>query len=1130
MVGAVMASGFVALAGETNVTTLLTAEGKVEVTAAGTPLWRSARTNEMLEPGSRLRTGPRSRATLRLSDQTVLRVNELSVVEIRPTPGSGAKAELDLQSGSSYLFNRDRPMDLRFRTPQASGAIRGTEFHLEANAAAGRTRLALFDGEVTLANEQGEVILTAGEEGVVEAGQAPKKTAVLNALSIIQWCLYYPAVLNVEDLSLSDAEQQSLAPSLAAYRSGDLMRALAEYPSGRSPQSDADKIYHAALLLAVGQVGEAEAELGQLTEPKALAGALRQMIATVKQQATESAAPFATATAALAESYRLQSLRQLDAALQAARAATTQAPDFGFAWVRVAELEFSRGRIPEARAALERGLAIAPRNAQGLALQGFLLSAQNRTRQALESFEQAISIDGALGNAWLGRGLCRIRSGDRDAGRQDLQVAATLEPQRAILRSYLGKAWIETGSPALAHKELALARQLDPNDPTPWLYTALLEQEQNDLNNSVRDLEKSRELNDNRAVYRSRLLLDQDRAVRSANLASIYRDVGFIDVSAREAARAVHDDYGNYSAHLFLAESYDALRDPKMINLRYETPWFNELLLANLLAPVGAGSLSSTISQQEYARFFDGNHLGVSSGTEYWSRGDWLQYGSLYGTIGNTGYALDANYRSENGERPNNDLTQLSLSARVKQQLTPADSVYVEASYFESEGGDLAQYYDQSSASPTQREKEWQRPNLLFGYHHEWRPGIHTLFLGGRLDDTFELTGSSRIFNLVKNPAGNVIGGFRFRYPVNYRSDFDAYSAELQQIWQYAGHTVIAGGRVQDGTIDSQVSQPAVQNFESDLRRYTGYGYYFWQMCQPLQIFGGVSYDYLDYPVNVDLAPFTPGQQHKDQVSPKAGFYLTPLSDTTFRGSYTRSLGGLFYDTSVRLEPSQLAGFNQAFRSIIPESVVGLVPGSEFETFGLGLDQKFSTGTYLGVAGELMYSDADRVVGAFDLGIPTVPSGTPEVIHYRERSLAVYGNQLLGRCWSLGARYRLTAADLNEYFTALTPALTAATKADVSATLHQVNLDLNLHLPCGFFATADAIWLGQENRDYVPELPGDYFWQFNLYAGYRFLQRRAELMMGLLNLTDQEYHLNPLTLYQELPHSRTLVVSARFYF
>src|SRR6185436_7067674 len=100
---------------------------------------------------------------------------------------------------------------------------------------------------------------------------------------------------------------------------------------------------------------------------------------------------------------------------------------------------------------------------------------------------------------------------------------------------------------------------------------------------------------------------------------------GMTDVSVREAVRAVNYDYANYSAHLFLANSYDQLRDPKQINLRYETPWLNEYLLANLLAPVGAGTLSQTVSQQEYSKLFERDRLGVVSSTEYFSHGEWLQ-------------------------------------------------------------------------------------------------------------------------------------------------------------------------------------------------------------------------------------------------------------------------------------------------------------------------------------------------------------------------------------------------------------------------------------------------------------------------------------------------------------------------
>src|SRR5439155_12864109 len=193
----------------------------------------------------------------------------------------------------------------------------------------------------------------------------------------------------------------------------------------------------------------------------------------------------------------------------------------------------------------------------------------------------------------------------------------------AVLRSYLGKAFTHLGDTTHADKELTLAKNLDANDPTSWLYSALVNEQENRINEAVNDLQRSKELNDNRSIFRSRLLLDQDQAVRSANLAAIYRDAGMFDVSVQEASRAVNYDYGNYSAHLFLAESYDALRDPNLINLRYETSTLSELLVADLLAPPNAGSLSQNISQQEYSRFFDADHIGLFSKTDYDSGGNW---------------------------------------------------------------------------------------------------------------------------------------------------------------------------------------------------------------------------------------------------------------------------------------------------------------------------------------------------------------------------------------------------------------------------------------------------------------------------------------------------------------------------
>ena len=594
--------------------TVLVIEGTVEIMRSGAKVWDNAQTNQILHVGDRVRTGEGSRVTLRWSDQSMVRINELSDFQIQPVSPAAKKSGFSLWQGMLYFFHRDKPADLQFNTRTASAAVRGTEFNLEADEN-GRTILTLLDGTVELSNERGRVSLQSGEQGIAEPGKPPTRTAVINAINVIQWALYYPAVLDADELELSPDELQVLRLSLSAYRSGDLLQALAEYPANRIPESPAEKVYLGALRLAVGQVGRAE---GLFDSPGSdptqrpssstfLAEAVRQLIAAIKLQTRVRSRAPELATEWLAESYYEQSLADLPKALEAARKAVEKSPHFGFGWARVAELEFSFGRLPQAMDALERGLQLAPRNAEALALKGFLLGAQNRIRPAILYFEQAMAVDGALANAWLGRGLCRIRQGKTEAGREDLVVAAALEPQRALLRSYLGKAYGDAGDPERAAKELALARKLDPKDPTAWLYLALLEEQNNQINDAVRDLEKSQELNDNRRVYRSQLLLDQDRAVRSANLARLYADADLGDVAVREGGRGVAADYANYSAHVFLANSYEVERRANLSNLRFEAAFFNEYLLANLLGPANGRLLAQPVTQLEYSELFERN-------------------------------------------------------------------------------------------------------------------------------------------------------------------------------------------------------------------------------------------------------------------------------------------------------------------------------------------------------------------------------------------------------------------------------------------------------------------------------------------------------------------------------------------
>jgi hypothetical protein len=290
------------------------------------------------------------------------------------------------------------------------------------------------------------------------------------------------------------------------------------------------------------------------------------------------------------------------------------------------------------------------------------------------------------------------------------------------------------------------------------------------------------------------------------------------------------------------------------------------------------------------------------------------------------------------------------------------------------------------------------------------------------------------------------------------------------------------------------------------------------------------------FPENSDWPPISSQERSRDLVSPKAGLLFEPWKGGLFRAAYTKSLGGLFFDNSVRLEPTQVGGFNQAFRSLIPESVAGLVPGTDFATVGVGFDQSLASATWFGVEAEWLTSDGNRTVGVLTnstfLPIPDSPSGTRQDLNFRERDLSAYVGQLLGNWTSLSARYRLSEGHLATRFPEIPKGVNGLDTLEQNnrATLHQLLFNATLNYPSGFFAQWQSAWYHQSNSGYNPSLAGADFWQHNLFAGYRFPRRYAEIRLGVLNLLDTDYRLNPLTPYGNLPRSRTFTASLRLNF
>lgn len=1142
---------------ETSEVRVVSIKGTLEIFRAGAAKGvKTTDVSERLYPSDRLRTGTNSLVVIALSKDSKVPLGPLTEIEILPPDQADGQAGLHLFQGVLSFFHRDKPGRIRVITRGTTAGVKGTEFVMEVAGTGDseRTTIWVIDGEVSFATAQGQAHLVNGQQATAEIGQAPVRSSGFIANNVLQWLFHYPAVLDLHDLQLTPGEQQALGKSLEAYRLGDLASALAEYPAGREPGSDSERIYHTALLLSAGRVDQTESALsawrtGDSTNRfDRLAASLRHLIAAVKRETRPPLPGPRLATEFLAESYHRQSVPvrgvSLEGALLLAKQAAAASPESGFAWARVAELEFSFGHTADALAALNKGLALGPRNAEALALKGFLLAGENRIGEAIDWFDRAIASDPSVGNAWVGRGLCRIRRGDTAAGRDDLLVAAALEPQRGVLRSYLGKAWSDSGDDDRARKELGLARTLDPLDPTGWLYSALNNERNNRINEAILDLEKSQDLNDNRGVYRSGLLLDQDRAVRSANLARIYAEAGLADVGLREASRAVTANYADFSAHRFLADSYAQLRRNNLHDLRHEAAGFSEHLLASLLGPADGRLLAQSVSQQEYTRLFERDSFGLSSSTEYLSRGAWSQQGVQFGTFGNTSYALEAGYDYDPGETPHREREARLLSARFKQLITPDDGLFVEALTYRRENADLTQRYDPNQAVDGVQTKLRQEPVVLVGWDHSWDSGQRTLALASYLD-SFQNHYSPHGPTLLLADDGGVFQGMvAVDLTQEYQSRLTLASFEVQHFIPGSRVQTLAGLRAQFGRNQFTSRQTIVsgnaagqedyfllngsliadQAFTTESLRISPYLYEYWQVTDSLQLIGGLSFDYQERARNTLFAPVQDGRETDQGLSPHLALLWTPTGRSAVRAAWSRSIGGADLDQSVRLEPTQVAGFAQTFRNLIPNSLAGDIGGARFETADISFEHRFPTATYVALSGQFLRSTSDHDVGVFRSDFQmslAMPEQTRERLRFEETSVEVSLRQLLGSSFSAGVSYRLSGARLARDYPDIDPALVFGPNGTMSGWLQTLAVQGMFRSSRGFFMGAEAVWRGQELHGTLEGMPGDQFWQVDLQAGYRSPRRRVELTVGVLNLNGRDYRLHPINLAPDLARERT---------
>ncbi len=1060
---------------------LVSMDGSVEVQPDGEADWHEGQLNAVLCEGDTIRVGEKSRAAIMLVNEAVLRLDEVTTLRLVAVGNVPEKPSLlDLLSGALQSFSR-APRTLSVNTPYINGLVEGTEFLAEARG--GRGRFAVFEGRVRVANALGSVSVTANEEAEANLSKAPAKHLLVKPRDAVQWTLFYPPVLVAREFK-SLQPGSPLALAVVAAGEGNRTKALQTLQSIKPAGMSADAAaFEAALLLDMGRVDAARLALDhalRLQPGHSAAQALRAVIALVaddraaaRVEAEHAMAANAGVAASLAFSYVQQAAFDLKGARATLHEAVARLPAEPLLWSRLSEVELMLGEHASARTSAQHALNLDARLPEAHRALGFSALAAFRIEEAQAAFAQAISASSSDPLAHLGHGLATIAKGDLAAGRRELETAVALDGNNALLRAYLGKAYFEEKRSTHAAQQFSIAKKLDPADPTAWLYDGLRRQSENAPVAAMQDLHASIVANDHRAVYRSRLLLDKDRAARGASLARVYRDLGFTQLGVREATRSMDLDPANASAHRFLSDSYQGIR-------RREIARVSELLQAQLLQDINVNPLQPSVAETNLNIFTAGGPAapGFNEFTPLFQKNmtkfDATVFGGNFDTYGGEGVVTAVYDRlslsagaygyNSSGWRANNGLNQHIYNVFAQYALTDTLNVQAELRRRESDEGDLSFNFNRNDFVQ-QRSIGRDLDTARIGLRYTLSPRSNFIFsyiYGDR--------GESRL-RLQPLPVGDL--------SVASSAADQGHQFEGQYIYQRDLLSFIAGfgyGHV-DRQRRAQITAPGFavdDSVEQTIKNPRGYAYLNIKLSKSLTSTLGLGYeDYQAQPIALS------------SLNPKFGLQWDVRSDLRLRAAVFRS-GRSTLVNNRTIEPTQVAGFNQLFDD---------VSGVTSWRYGAGADWRISPQVSIGT--EITWRELDEPV--------LDNSGQSERAVLEKRTEALHSAYMF--C-TPGDRVSVRAQFIYDLYKSQTGLLSEFDNLPVRSETLSAPLTVTYFHPNGFYAALGGTMVSQSvvRAPAASQTQGsDSFFLVDTSVGYRLPHRLGSLSVAVKNLFDTDF-------------------------
>jgi len=1067
---------------------MVSVQGNVEAQRAGQTQWQPARLNDTYCSGDRIQVGERSRADVALVSQSVLRLDQKSTITLGRVKEERTSL-IELIRGAIYFFSR-LPRDLEVDTVFLNAGVEGTEGLIRVEA--DKTLISIFEGKVLAANPAGSLTLTSGQSAVAEQGRAPVLTVVVRPRDAVQWALYYPPALyfRPEEFQAGPGWQGMVRNSIESFMKRDFQAAFESI--GGVPDTLGEPrffAYRASLLLAVGRVDEAGPDLERALSLNPMysdALALKSIIAVVQTEKEKAidlaqkavAADPKSSSAFIALSYAQQANFDLEGARNSLKQAVHVSPENALAWARLAELHMSFADLDEALEAAKKAVALNPNLSRTQTVLGFAYLTQVNLAESKKAFEQAIELGQADPLARLGLGLAKIREGDLHEGRRDIDVAVSLDPNNSIVRSYLGKAYFEEKRTELTDREYAIAKELDRKDPTPWFYDAIQKQTTNRPVEALQDMQKAIELNDNRAVYRSRLLLDSDLAARSASLGRIYSDLGFQQLALVEGWKSVNADPSNFSAHRFLADSYSVLP-------RHEIARVSELLQSQLLQPLNATPIQPRLAESnlfligaggpaglsfnEFNQIFNRNGINFQTSGLVAENRTYSGEGVLSGIYKNASFSLGGFHFQTDGFRKNAGQNDNIENAFLQLELSPQTSIQAEFRHRDTKRGDLRQRFFPEDFFPglTDRVDTFA---IRLGGRHSISPD--SIILG------------SFIFQDRDNRQTDKSPPFPVLTFADLKNPQQAVSVEIQHLFRSRYFNLTSGVgyldineklRTMVGTIFPPPFDLIATTTDTSVQHFNAYTYANINLLKNVTLTAGASFDYLKG------GPAAVPGEDGGQFNPKVGITWNPFSGTSVRAAVFRVLKRTLI-TDQTIERTELAGFNQFFDD---------ANLTEAWRYGAAIDQKFTEDLFGGVE-----------FSKRDLEIPLIDVSGPSPVTQQ-----LDGKEFLSRAYLFWTPHKWLALRAEYLFERFEndPLLGEPIRLNT----HRVPLGMNFFHPSGLSASLTTAYYYQDGIFVRPtgsvDSGGDDFWTIDAAINYRLPKRYGLITVGVANLFDKKF-------------------------